>query len=129
IVNARFHAIGKPTPKTRTDAWGTWQYCINSLGLISYIDKDVCIVNDSQGYYGEDNASNLIYGESILYFEENVDSDIADKGVVVQSFDPLTGRVLEAFFPPPGDERLKVKRGVVNRATKESRGITANEQS
>src|SRR5690606_38627251 len=34
-----------------------------------------------------------------------------------------------AFFPPPGDERLKVKRGVVNRATKESRGITANEQS
>lgn len=129
VVADRFHAVSKPTPPLNSDAWAVWQYVICSLGLISYIDKNLCIVTDTTEHYLPENAPKLIYGENILEFEEESDSGITNKGVLLKSFDPLKGRVIEAAYPPPGDDRLRTRRAVANRAAKEGREPTLNELS
>lgn len=129
LVPGRFHDIAKPTPKNRTDAWAVWNWCLTSLGLISYIDKEECIVIDGPSFFDESNAPSLLYGDNILEFDESVDSDISLKGVVVQSFNPLTGQTLEAFYPDPSDERIRVAKAKAKRAGKEAREVSANDTS
>ena len=129
LVHERFHAIGKPTPKSRTDAWAVWNYCLTSLGLIGYIERDICFVTDAPAFFDKTNAPKLLYGENIYEYEEGADSEISVKGVVVQSFDPLTGRTLEAYYPSPGDERLKVSKAKARFAVKEGREVSANDES
>lgn len=129
LVPARFHDIAKPSPKNRTDAWAVWNYCTTSLGLISYIDKDQCVVTDLPDLFEEEDAPFLLYGANIFEFEESVDADISVKGVVAQSYNPLTGQTLEAFYPPPGDERLKLSKSKAKQAAKAGRDVSANDES
>lgn len=129
IINPRFHAVSKPTVPTNADAWAVWQYMICALGLISYIDKDRCIVTDTTEHYRTAEAPHLIQGENIYEFEEASDSGISNKGVLLKSFDPLAGHIIEAVYPPPGDDRLKQRRAVARRSQKEGRDPSLNELS
>lgn len=128
-VNPRFHAISKPSPPKRCDAWAVWQYVVTSLGLLSFIDGDQCIVADASKHYDPKKAAKFIWGENILEFDEEADCAISQKGVLAQSFDPLTGQVMEAFYPPIGDERIKTKKQAINRAAKGKGAINANDTS
>lgn len=129
IVPKRFHAIAKPQPKSGASSWDVWQWCVCCLGLISYIDRDTCVITDTTEHYSAEDAALAIYGDNIHSLEESVDTDITLKGILLKSFDPLTGRVLEAFYPPPGDERLKARRAAVGKRSEEGATVTANEQS
>lgn len=129
LVPERFHDVAKPTPKMRTDAWAVWNYCLTSLSLISYIDRDKVVVTDSPTFFKEADSAMLLYGSNIHSFEESVSADISVKGVVATSYNPLTGQTLEAFYPPPGDERLKVAKAKAKAASKAGRDVSPNDAS
>lgn len=128
-VNKRFHAIDRPSIHQGANAWQVWQWCVGSLGLVSYIQGNECIIMTTTEHYTERDAAGFIYGSNILEFEENTDTSFSGKGVMLKSMDPLTHRVLEAVYPPPGDDRLKVKRAALKRATKEGRDLAVNDVS
>lgn len=129
IVNERFLKISKPTPKVHSDAWAVWQYCVQSLGLVSYIDRDRCVVTPTNEYYKPTDAPQLIYGQNILGFEEHADTHVAHKGLLGKSFDIARGRVLESAWPPPDDPFIKKSRAVVKRALKNGTEVGVNETS
>ena len=76
MVSKRFHAISKPQPKQRSDAWTVWRWCCESLGLITYISTDECVVTNANEYYTENSAPGLIYGHNILDFGQEVDTHV-----------------------------------------------------
>lgn len=129
IVNQRFHETSAPTVKTGSDAWGVWQWICASMGLISYISGTQCIVTDTTEHYQQDRAPAFLWGENILEIEETADNTVSNKGVLIKSFDPLKWRSMEAVYPKPGDDRLKVTRSVANRSNKEHRDPSINEIS
>lgn len=109
-VSARFANLKKVATKTNTDAWAVWSQCVGSLGLITFIDRDKCIVTTSTEHYTSETAPRLIWGKNIAEIEESTASTFSDKGVAITSFDPVTGTTIEAFYPPPDDERINRKR-------------------
>jgi len=129
LVNERFHAIDKPSPHQGANAWEVWQWCVGSLGLVSYIQGTECVIMTTTEHYRVTEAPAMIYGENILEFEETSDTSISGKGIMLKSFDHLTGRTIEAVYPPPGDDRLKLKKSVAKRALKEGRDVSLNEVS
>lgn len=129
LISDRFHAISKPQPKSRSSSWDVWQWCITALGLLSYIDRDTCVVTDTTEHYQSEQAARAIYGQNIHSLEESVDTDITSKGILLKSFDHLTGKVLEAFYPLPGDERLVTRRSAVGKKSEGGETVTANEVS
>jgi len=99
----RFARLGARVPvKANSDAWAVWQQCVGMCGLISFIKKDQCIVTLAQDYYSDQNPPRLVWGRNILEMSEGRNADLAGKGVGVTSFDPLTNRTLESFYPPLG---------------------------
>jgi translation elongation factor P/translation initiation factor 5A len=128
-VPLRFRKIAKPQPKTGASSWDVWQWCIGALGLISYISGDECVVTDTTEHYKKVDAAKAIYGQNMYSLEEEVDAEITSKGILLKSMDPITGRVMEAFYPPPGDERLKTKRSAVGKSSEGGAAVTANEVS
>lgn len=129
MVTSRFHAISKPTPPARTDAWRTWLWICDCLGLTTWIDKDECFVSDTNEFYTEENAVRFIYGHNIKDFSEKADTYISSKGILGKSFNYETGELLESAFPPPGDDFIKKTRGVAKRALKQGREVNLNETS
>lgn len=128
-VSGRFHKIAKPTPKNRTDAWGVWQWCCASIGLVSYIDREVCVVTTTNERYKETNAPKMIYGENILTFNESVDTHVAMKGILGKSYDPLKGVLLESSYPSPNDPRIKKKRSALGKKSEDGVLASLNETS
>lgn len=118
LVPGRFHAISKPSPKSRTDAWAVWQYCCASLGFVSQIDRDTCVVTTYSEFIKPDNAARLIYGQNIAAFEEGTDTHVSMKGVLGKSFNTLTGTLMESAYPPPDDPFIKRSRASVKRVAK-----------
>lgn len=105
-VAPRFKKIGGSIPtKPGADAWAVWQQCIGMLGLVSWIERDRCIVSTSVDQYAEgpEAAPVLVYGRNILEMTETADSTLDSKGVWLTSFDPMTGQTIEAFWPPKGE--------------------------
>lgn len=129
LVPQRFHAVSKPTPKRGASSWDVWQWCIASLGLISYIDKDQCWVTDTTEHYKSRNAARAMYGFNIHSLDEEVDTTITTKGILLKSFDPLKQQVMESFYPEPGDERIKTRRSAAGAKSEGGSSITANEVS
>ena len=120
----RFHAIATIPFKTGSSAWDLWQTICGMLGLITYMDADRCIVTTTTEHFsahttwGDDRingAPSLIWGHNVLESEENAKSQHENKGILLTSFNPLTGEVLESYYPRPGDTRIKVKRSVARR--------------
>lgn len=109
-VASRFAKLSSVPAKDKSDAWAVWQQCVGMLGLISYIDRDRCIITTSTEHFAPEDAAKLVWGKNILDAEEEANAHFSDKGVAITSFDPLSGRTLEAFWPPPNDKRIRRKR-------------------
>lgn len=108
-VAKRFKKLGKVPVKQNTDAWAVWQQCVGMMALISFIDRDQCIVTTSTTYYTGEDPPKLIWGKNIKSMSETRDVVNFRKGILLSSFDPDTGSVLEARFPPKEDKRLARK--------------------
>lgn len=109
-VAERFRKLGKvQLMHPDMDCWAYWQQCIQMQGLISYIYLDECIITTATNLFTSDDPPVLVWGENILSIKEERSGLFADKGIVVRSFDPLTNRQLESFYPPVGDKRVQHK--------------------
>jgi hypothetical protein len=83
------------------DAWAVWQTAVGSLGLVSFIRGPRCIVTTATDYYTSDNPPRFIWGKNILDIRETRDLHaLSGKNVGIISFNPVTGQVVEAFWPP-----------------------------
>lgn len=114
-VSERFQKLAYVQTKPETDAWTVWMTAIGMLGLISYIDKDQCVVTTATNYYTERDAPKMVWGHNILRWHENRASAQAKKGVWLTSFDPETRKTIEAAWPPIGDESVKRKRATAKK--------------
>jgi hypothetical protein len=100
-VGARIRALGKVQVKGKPDAWAVWQTAVGSLGLISFIRGDTCIITTATDYYTADDPPQFVYGKNILKLTERRDVNaLARKNVCIESFNPLTMQTLESFWPP-----------------------------
>lgn len=125
-VAERFGKFDHIAVKQGADAWAVWQQCVGMLGLISFIELDKCIVTTSTEYYTVDTAPKLIWGQNILDAEEQANAKYSDKGVGLTSFDPLSGTTYEAFYPPPGDERVRRKKVAAGKKSKKAPAFPAD---
>lgn len=107
MVPERFRAISRPTPPKNAPAWVVWQWIVTSLGLVSYIDRDVVHVKRVTDHYAPGSEPAFIFGHNVLSLTESGDSKIPSKGILLRSFDPLRGALLESAYPPAGDPRVK----------------------
>lgn len=101
---------GQLQPKEGSSAWDVWQYAIGTLGLTSFIDRNSCIVLPSQQYYKKTDAPIAIWGKNVYEMDESINAHTSNKGIRLVSFDHSKGEIIESFYPPPGDPRIKVKR-------------------
>lgn len=97
-------------PKADADAWSIWQQCVGACGLISFFYLDRCIVTTATDYYTAGNPPLLIRGVNVLDLSLERNNEFTLRGVGIQSFDPLSGRVIEGLWPPVGDARVKHKK-------------------
>ena len=109
-VADRFRKLAFVPTKPDTDAWAVWQQCVGMLGLLSYIDKDRCIVTTATNYYTERDAPKMIWGKNIESWHESRVGRFSRRGVAITSFNPLTRSAVEAYWPPIGDAAVKRKR-------------------
>jgi hypothetical protein len=120
-VAERFRKIGKVQTKPETDGWAVWQQCVGMLGLISYIDKDRCIVTTATNYYTEQDAPKMVWGHNLESWHESRVSTLSRRGIALTSFDPLSLRTIEASWPPIGDDRVKRKRAKTKKVQTEDK--------
>lgn len=100
-VSARLAKIGKLQVRHGADAWAVWQTAVGSLGLISFIRGDRCIVTTATDFYSAGDPPRLVFGENVYEIKETRDvQSVSAKNVGIESFDPVLGRTLEAFYPP-----------------------------
>ncbi|MBI5535585.1 MAG: hypothetical protein HY898_22840 [Deltaproteobacteria bacterium] len=113
-----------PIPvKPNTDAWAVWQTCVGMLGLISWIEQDRVILTTSTNLYSRVDPAVFTWGntahETVLSFanikeiRERRNCKQTGTKICLMSYDPLSGKVLQAFAPSPpqlaGKGRKKVK--------------------
>lgn len=99
-VTERFRKLGKVEPGLNKSAWEVWQHCVGSVGLISFIRGDECIVTDAAAYYTSSDPPRLIWGQNVRTLKEERDANRAGKFIGLMSINPLTGGAIEAFWPP-----------------------------
>lgn len=100
-VSARLAKLGKLQVHDNADAWAVWQTAVGSVGLISYIRGDRCIVTTATDYYTSDDPPRLIYGQNVTHIREARDGNaFTGKNVALFSFDPLSLHCVEAYWPP-----------------------------
>lgn len=107
-VSKRFAKLLKVPVKPRTDAWAVWQQCVGMLGLISYIRLDKCIVTTATNYYTRQDPPRMIWGKNILDIKEARD-EVFRKGICMTSYDPLSRKTIDGFYPPIGDKSIRKK--------------------
>ncbi len=127
IVPKRFHAVSQPSPKHGASSWDVWQWVVGSLGLVSAIDKDKCYISTTTEHFSKENPPAALYGQNIHTWDEDVDTTVTAKGIMLKSYDHLSGRVMEAFYPLPGDDRIKTKRAAARPKSEGGTAITENE--
>jgi hypothetical protein len=102
-VSPRFAKFNGPVnpPHRDADAWAVWQTAVGSLGLISFIRGDRCIVTTATDFYTADDPPRMVFGENVFEIKETRDvHSVSAKNVGIRAFDPVFGRSLEAFYPP-----------------------------
>ena len=102
----RFQGAGKVHVKPESDAWAVWQQCVGMLGLMSYIDRGDCIVTTALDHYSAADPVRFIYGVNVLEHAEVRNCARSAIGVGLSSFDPISGKTIEAFWPPLGGQTL-----------------------
>lgn len=107
-VGARFRGdkIGASGP---TDAWAIWQQCVQMAGLISFVELGHLVITTATDYYTSKNPGRLIAGRNIDELEEERDLPRSRSGIILYSFDPMSGTTIEAFSPPLGDSSVRKK--------------------
>lgn len=105
--------------KDTSDGWSIWQNVVGMHGLISYIDRDECIIATTTEHFGAKKTPRLVWGKNIMSIEETASSDLEHKGVAITSYSPTAKRIIEVFYPPFGDPRIAAKR-VTAKAKKSS---------
>lgn len=110
VVPLRLHTIAKLQMPAGKSPWWLWTSITGSMGLHTFIDGDRVVVVRPSEYYDEANPALVVYGTDLKSASERVDTSKHSKGVCLQSFDPLTHRVLEAFYPPLGDVTIATSR-------------------
>ncbi len=114
-VASRFRRLATVPAKDKSDAWAIWQQCVGMLGLVSYIDRDRCVVTTSTDLFASnpEEAPKLVWGSNILEMSETAIAPRDSKGIGLSSYDPLTGKTIEATYAPPSE--VKVPRVRANR--------------
>lgn len=105
---SRLAKLARVQVKPNDTAWDVWSRCVGSLGLITFIENDTCVVTDATDLYTLERPPNMVWAKNILSVEETANLDVSDKGVAVTSFDPVAGSTVEAFWPPPGEIQKKI---------------------
>jgi len=109
VVPKRYAKLGKydSSIERTADAWTVWSRCVGSLGLITFIDRDQCVVTTSAAYYIDDpnnpdrpKPPKMIWGKNILSLEETAHGEFEGKGVCITSYDYNNETTLEAYWPP-----------------------------
>jgi hypothetical protein len=102
VVPARIAKLGKLQLDNAADAWAVWQTAVRSLGLISFIRGDRCLVTNATDFYTADDPPRFLFGENIVeWTEARRLGDVSQNNVCLRSYDPLSGRTLEALYPHP----------------------------
>lgn len=129
-VTGRVKSLGSlPVQNGAIKAWTVWQHIMLYLGAVSYIDGDKCVVTTTTEHYRNSQAAALVWGQNLIELSETLNPQVASVGMCLQSFDPLNGKMLEAFYPPPGDPRIKTKRTRATKAQPASVNVYATENS
>lgn len=101
-IPPRLAKLGKLQIKGEPDAWAIWRTCCESLGLITFIRGNRCIVTTASDFYTAGDSPRLIYGQNVKHLRESRDlGTLSSKWICVRSYDPLAGCSTEAFFPDP----------------------------
>lgn len=110
-VLSRVAAIGHVQVVEHDDAWSVWRHCCDVLGLLTWIDADVCYVSAASDYYSSKDPAVFVYGLNVKEASESRDvASLNGKGMHLTTFDPLSGHTLESFFPHRNDSRVVKKR-------------------
>lgn len=109
-VAQRFRKLGKVPVKPGVDAWAVWQQVVGMMGLISYFDLDRCVVTTATDLFTLGNAPQIVYGRNLLEMSETRNNDRGLRGVGITSYDPLTGKSLEAIYDPLAGKRKPLKK-------------------
>jgi hypothetical protein len=99
-VAERFRKRGHLAVKPGLDAWAVWQQAVGMMGLISFFEADTCIVTTARDLYTSLNPPQIVYGRNLFSFSEHRNNDRVAKGVIVTSFDAVSGTAIEAAFNP-----------------------------
>ena len=111
-VPSRIAKLGKVQLGGAADAWAVWQACVNSLGLISFIRGDRCIVTTATDFYTASDPPRFLWGQNILKLTESRQlGHLSAKNVCARSYDPLSGKTLESLFPSPELAQKKKRLG------------------
>lgn len=113
-VPARIAKLGtlQPTLGSASEAWAVWQTVVGSLGLISFIRGDRCVVTTATDFYTSSDPPRFLWGLNILEFTESRQlGQLCNKAVCVRSYDPLAGKILESLFPSPSVAQKKKRLG------------------
>lgn len=119
-VSSRFAKINGPIHvQPKADAWAVWQQAVGMLGLVSYIDRDRCVVTTTLDHFSFDESvtPRLVWGQNILEMSEAAIGLHDAKGILLTSFDPLTGKTIEATYDPRDKTKKRPvakKRGTVD---------------
>ncbi len=128
-VSPRLAKLGKLQVKQHADAWSVWQTAVGSLGLISYIRGDRCIVTTATDYYTSDDPPRFIWGKNVKELRENRDANaLSGKNVGLFCFDPLLRRTIEAYWPPLENVKTTSPRQKKSAASALGPGVTVRAQ-
>jgi hypothetical protein len=109
----RFANLAKVMPAGmgagETDAWAVWKQCVGMVGFLTYIDRGDCIVTTATDFYSSKNPVRFIYGQNVLEHEESRDCTRTRVGIGLISFDPISGKTIETFWPPLTYKPIKGK--------------------
>lgn len=128
FVLQRVRSKGIVQADPNADAWSIWRTICDSLGLITYIDGDRCVVATPSAYYeDEDDPIALRWGDNVEEMEEGRDhTAINGRGIHLTSFDPVSFSAIEAFFPERDDDRVpRRKRLKASGKTKKKKAATS----
>lgn len=93
--------------KKGADAWGIWQQVCGLFGLISWIYQDIVVVTTATNYYTRSNPPRFVWGKNISSIRERRNCSLAGKKIALVSYDPLTGKLVQAWYPPRGEGGAK----------------------
>lgn len=95
-----------------SDAWGVWRRCCDSLGLMTWIDGDSCVVATPKAYFEEEDDPIVFrWGDNISSMKEKRDlTSINGRGIHMTGFDSITYSTIEAFFPPRDGSLVPVRK-------------------